>query len=197
MPVNIPNTLTMLRLILSPLFLIIYINMDSIGLTLSCSAYILLVILLLAELTDFLDGYLARRYQLVTDFGKIFDPMADSVIRLGVFLAFTQGIVQLPLLPTFLVFYRESLISSLRTVCALRGYALAARPSGKAKAVTQAIVSIVIVIMMILVTKSTITITTLQVVSYYSIWLCATISWVTGIEYLYVNRKDVSKLLKV
>src|SRR5205085_953924 len=99
--------------------------------------FVLLALVIVAELTDLFDGMAARRRNQVTELGKILDPMADSIFRLSVFLAFTQGIVALPLWLVLLFFYRDSIISMLRTICALRGFTLAARFSGKVKAVVQ------------------------------------------------------------
>ncbi len=76
--------------------------------------------------------------------------MADSIARITSFLAFVQPPVNLSISLVFVFLYRDSVVSTLRTVCALRGYALAARFSGKVKAVIQAIAALLILILMIL-----------------------------------------------
>ena len=88
--------------------------------------YVLLFLLGVFELSDAFDGYIARKYNQVSDFGKIFDPMADSIARISVLLTFTQPPVNLPLPLIFVFLYRDSVISTLRTICALKGFALAA-----------------------------------------------------------------------
>ncbi len=131
--------LTLVRIALSPLFLVLYLYYPSLHISLAMLPVLLLGIMVIAEISDLLDGHLARKNNQVTELGKLLDPMADSIFRISVFLTFTQGLVQLPLLLVFVFFYRDSIISTLRTLCALRGVALAARTSGKIKAVIQAV----------------------------------------------------------
>ena len=131
--------LTLARIALLPLFLVIYLFYPSMGISLIAVPYILLGILLLCELSDIFDGVAARRSNQVTNLGKILDPMADSIVRLSILLTFTQGIVKVPLLLILIFVCRDAVISTLRTLCALNGTALAARWSGKVKAVMQAI----------------------------------------------------------
>jgi CDP-diacylglycerol---glycerol-3-phosphate 3-phosphatidyltransferase len=94
-------------------------------------------LLIASELTDAVDGAVARSRNQVTDFGKVFDPVADSISRLTAILSFLVCSI-LPLWLFLVFFYRDSLLSLLRIVCASRGTVLAARTSGKAKAVLQA-----------------------------------------------------------
>ncbi|HAJ57159.1 MAG TPA: CDP-diacylglycerol--glycerol-3-phosphate 3-phosphatidyltransferase [Candidatus Omnitrophica bacterium] len=94
------------------------------------------VLFLLACLTDFLDGRLARSRGQITDFGKIMDPVADKILVLGVFLSF----VQLQLIPAWMVIViiiRELLITGFRLFVARRGAVLAAERAGKHKTVSQ------------------------------------------------------------
>ena len=71
--------------------------------------YMLIFLLAVSELSDAFDGYLARRYNQVTDFGKILDPMADSIARLSYFLTFTAEPVKIPLALIFIFLYRTLL----------------------------------------------------------------------------------------
>ena len=187
--------LTLARIAFSPLFLLIYLYYESFGISLYLLPYLLLFLLGICELSDLFDGIVARRTNQVTDLGKILDPMADSIFRLSVFLTFTQSIIQLPL-PLVLIFlYRDSVISTLRTVCALRGVALAARLSGKVKAVFQAITAFFIIIMMIPYSLGLITLDLLRDVSLYSVVATAAYTIYSGLEYIYANRSYIKKAL--
>jgi CDP-diacylglycerol--glycerol-3-phosphate 3-phosphatidyltransferase len=92
----------------------------------------------LIELSDLLDGHVARSRGEVTDFGKVLDPVADSLSRQTIFISFmVSGII--PLWMYLVFFYRDAFLQLLRIVCASSGLVLAARNSGKAKAVLQGI----------------------------------------------------------
>jgi CDP-diacylglycerol---glycerol-3-phosphate 3-phosphatidyltransferase len=94
----------------------------------------------LIELSDALDGHIARARNQVTDFGKLFDPMADSLSRQTVFLSFLVCPAHIIPLWVFLLFlYRDAVLSILRILCAYNGTVLAARRVGKLKAVVQAV----------------------------------------------------------
>lgn len=158
--------------------------------------YILLGILALCEITDVFDGYVARKRNQVTDVGKIIDPMADTITHISVFFSFTQGVVSVPLLLVFVLLYRELAISALRTLCALRGYALAARKSGKVKAILQAFVCFFIVILMIPYTTGHMSVDTLQTLSITAVSIVSVYTIATLIDYFYANRKYIKKLVK-
>lgn len=141
--VNLPNFLTSIRLALSPVLAVLFLN-DS-----PVSRYCVLAIVILSELTDLFDGYMARKRGQVTDFGKILDPMADSIYRDTIFLCFAVD-RQVSLFLVLPILYRDSIIATLRTVCAYRGIIVAARWSGKVKAVLQAHIIIIILLLRIL-----------------------------------------------
>lgn len=157
--------------------------------------YILLCLLAMSELSDAFDGYLARRYNQVTDLGKILDPMADSIYRTSVFLTFTLDPIRLPLLLIFVFLYRDSVISTLRTICALKGFALAARPSGKIKAVVQAIAAFSVLILLIPYSWGRISLYELQTLSAWIVGVAATYAFFSGIDYIYANRNYIKLLL--
>ena len=146
---NVAHYLTLLRIFISPVFPVLYLEREWLGIPLTWLPYLLLILLVICESTDVLDGILARKRNEVTDLGKVLDPMADSITHISLFLTFTQGFVGLPLLLVLVFLYRDLFISTLRTLCALRGVALAARFSGKMKAILQATVAFVIVVLMI------------------------------------------------
>jgi CDP-diacylglycerol--glycerol-3-phosphate 3-phosphatidyltransferase len=180
---------------MSPIFLVIYLYHEDFGINTLILPYILIFLLVLSELSDLFDGFFARRKNQVTDLGKILDPMADSIFRLSVFLTFTQGLIQLPLLLVCVFLYRDTIISTLRTVCALRGVALAARWSGKVKAVLQAIIALFILVLIIPYTLGYIELGTLRSISLYSVIVGAVYTVYSGIEYIYANWNYIKKAI--
>ena len=146
MSLNFPLCLTLSRILLGPVFMAVVVYYPEMDITLKSLPYILLILACISEVSDVFDGFLARKHNKVTELGKLLDPMADSIFRLSVLFSFTQGFIHLPLLLVSVFFYRDIIISTLRTVCALRGVALAARWSGKIKAVILAVVIFFILI---------------------------------------------------
>jgi len=134
---NLATMLTASRVAIAPVFAFFFISgfrNPEATLFLWICAGIALVI----ELSDMMDGLLARARKEVTDFGKVFDPVADSLSRQTIFLSFmVAGIIPWWLYLVF--FYRDALLQLLRIICASCGLVLAARQSGKAKAVLQGI----------------------------------------------------------
>ncbi len=193
---NLPLYLTLSRVFFGPLFIAIYLYYQEMGIPLLYLPYILIFLALISELSDLFDGLLARKYNKVTELGKILDPMADSIFRFSVLLSFTQGIVQLPVLLVGVFFYRDSIISTLRTICALRGFTLAARKSGKIKAVILAAISFFILILMIPYSLGIMHIDTVRLLSLWSVSLTALYVVYTGYEYIYANRLHIKKALR-
>lgn len=192
---NLALFLTVGRILLSPIFLVIYLYQVQLGIGPLALPLILIGLVALAELTDLFDGMAARRQNKVTELGKLLDPMADSIFRLSVFLAFTQGIVNLPLWLVLCFFYRDSVISLLRTVCALRGFTLAARFSGKVKAVIQGITALSILGLMIPHALGFLSLDLLQQISFYITLGAAAYSVFSGVEYLKANQSYIKKAL--
>ncbi|TVQ91768.1 MAG: CDP-alcohol phosphatidyltransferase family protein [Deltaproteobacteria bacterium] len=128
-----PNLITLLRLPLAPVALAFLVVLDA-----PQGPAIALGLSLLLEATDALDGYVARRYQVVSDFGKLFDPFSDAFSRFTLFLGlYAVGAADLWMI--LVIFYRDSGISFFRSVAATRRQVMAARPTGKIKAIVQAI----------------------------------------------------------
>jgi CDP-diacylglycerol--glycerol-3-phosphate 3-phosphatidyltransferase len=184
---TVANTITLIRIFISPVFLFLYLEHAAIGISDIVLPYVLLLLLGALELSDALDGYLARKFDQVTDLGKVLDPMADSISRISVFLAFTQPPVQLPLLIVFLFIYRDSVISTLRTICALRGFTLAARTSGKIKSVFQGVGAIAVTLLLIPHSLGFLSTACLQLTSMWIILAAALYALYSGGEYLYAN----------
>ncbi len=192
---NIAMVLTVARIFMSPVFLLVYLYYEKMGVALIALPWLLIGLLLLTELSDLFDGFLARRRNQVTDLGKVLDPMADSIFRLSVLLTFTQGIIQLPILLVCVFFYRDSVISTLRTVCAMRGVTLAARLSGKIKAGIQAATIFIILIMMIPYSLGMLSLDALRTISLYSVLVSALYTVFSGVEYLVSNFSFIRRAL--
>ena len=192
---SIPNYLTFFRIFISPIFLLVYLEYEAFNISLVTLPYILLFLLGISELSDACDGYLARKYNQVTDLGKILDPMADSIYRISVFLTFTLPPIHLPMLLIFIFLYRDSVVSTLRTICALKGFALAARPSGKIKAIIQAIAAFAIIILLIPFSLGYLSLGELQKTSTAIVTIAAIYALFSGWEYIYANRQYIFRLL--
>lgn len=123
---NLPNKLTLARIALIPVFMgILYWNFPG-------AAYVALLVFMAASLTDLFDGKLARKYHLVTDFGKFADPLADKMLVTAAMLWFVE-IHKMPAWALLIVICREFAVSGLRMVAADKGRVIAAGWSGKVK----------------------------------------------------------------
>lgn len=193
---TIANYFTFIRIVISPIFLLVYIQHDELGITPVALPYVLLTLFAICELSDAFDGFLARKYDQVTDLGKVLDPMADSIARISYFLTFTLDPIKLPMPLIFIFIYRDSVVSTLRTICALKGFALAARPSGKAKAVIQAIAAFIVLALMIPHSVGQLSTHMLRLCSAWVVGLAAIYTIFSGIDYIYANRIYIGKLLK-
>lgn len=173
----------------------IYLEHELLGISFIALPYVLLFLFGVSELSDAFDGYFARKYNQVTDLGKILDPMADSIYRISVFLTFTQPPLNLPLLLVFIFLYRDSVISTLRTICALRGFALAARATGKIKAMIQAGSVFLILLLMIPLSLGSLSLTIVRDIGIAVVTIAAIYALYSGIDYIYANREYVARLL--
>ena len=127
---NIANKITMFRVVLIPVFLIVlYWGFPY-------STYVGLGIFILASLTDFLDGYLARSRNLVTDFGKFMDPLSDKLLVCSALICLIE-LGQLPAWVVIIIISREFIISGFRLVAADNGVVIAASYWGKFKTTFQ------------------------------------------------------------
>jgi CDP-diacylglycerol--glycerol-3-phosphate 3-phosphatidyltransferase len=192
---NSAHCFTLLRILISPIFPLLYLGYEWLKVPLFWVPYILLGLLLICECSDILDGFLARRCNQVTDLGKVLDPMADTVTHISFFLTFTQGLVQLPLLLVLIFLYREFFVSTLRTLCALRGFALAARFSGKLKAVLQAFAAFLVLFLMLLHLHGVISLDALQRSSFMIVAVVAFYTMFSACDYFYANRHFIKRSL--
>lgn len=194
---NLALSLTLGRILLSPLFLIVYLFYDKLGISLVVLPFVLLFIVLLAELSDFFDGLAARLKNEVTELGKILDPMADSFFRLSFFFTLTQGFVRLPLWLVLFFFYRDSIVSMLRTICALKGLALSARLSGKIKAATQAGAAFIILSLMIPYSLGFLDLELFRELSFYTVLIAAVYTVFSGVEYIVANYHHIRSAFQI
>ncbi|MGN1319331.1 MAG: CDP-diacylglycerol--glycerol-3-phosphate 3-phosphatidyltransferase [Lachnospirales bacterium] len=135
---NLPNKLTILRVILIPVFLCVLLI--DFGIDKNIQRYIALAIFLISSFTDFLDGYIARKYNLVTNFGKFMDPLADKLLVSSAMIALIglEGqIVALPSIVVIIIIAREFIITGFRTIAVEKNIVIAAGFWGKLKTVFQ------------------------------------------------------------
>ena len=135
---NLPNKITISRILLAVPF--VYFLESSVNNAIF--RYISLGIFVIAALTDWLDGYLARKHNLITDFGKLMDPLADKILVISAMVIFV-GNGWLPSWMSIVVIAREFLISGIRTLAAANGEIIPAGKLGKYKTTAQMIVIII------------------------------------------------------
>lgn len=134
---NLPNKLTLLRIIMVPFFvccLIFEFAYSHIWAT---------IIFILASATDWMDGYIARKYNLVTDFGKFADPIADKILVVSACVCLVEKSV-IPAWSVLIIIFREFVISGLRMAAASKNVVIPADKLGKLKTVTQMIALILL-----------------------------------------------------
>ena len=131
---KIADIFTLIRIVLAPVFLIVYFIPEWFGFGNVLSVWILLPLIIFAEFTDFLDGYFARKTNQVSDFGKLFDPFADVFLHLTVFFCYTLSGYISPFI-MLLFAYREFGMLFVRLLAAKKGVAIGARKGGKFKTV--------------------------------------------------------------
>jgi len=193
---NIAHFFTLLRLVISPIFPLLYLQYEWFGISFASVPYILLALLVICECSDLFDGFFARRRNIVTDLGKILDPIADSVTHITLFFMFTQGVVQLPLMIVFIFLYRELFIGGLRTLCALRGFTLAARFSGKVKAVLQGVVCALVISLMIPYSKGYMSLESLRLNSLVLAGIVVIYTVISVVDYVFANRHYIQRALQ-
>lgn len=139
---NLPNKITMLRVIMIPFFAFFMLT-DVVG----NSKYIAVAIFIIASLTDTLDGFIARKYNLVSNFGKFMDPLADKLLVSTVLICFVSVPDNpMPVWGVIVIISREFIISGFRLVAANEGIVLAASWWGKIKTTVQMVMSVLLIV---------------------------------------------------
>ena len=134
---SLADKVTFLRIILAPVFFILYLLEEIYVPALQGRFWVfalLWVLFIVIEFSDWVDGIIARRRNQVSDFGKLFDPFADTLVRISYFLCFVFTRI-LPVIPLLVILFREFGILFLRTLMMKKGIAMGARKGGKLKAV--------------------------------------------------------------
>jgi len=168
---NTPNKLTVLRMILVPIFMIVYM-MNAIPYHTIIAAFIFIF----ASITDWMDGYIARKNNIVTNFGKFMDPLADKLLVTGALLCLMEKNL-VSYWVVMIIIAREFIVTGLRLVAVTKGIVIAAGKLGKLKTVFQliAISAAILSVPRLIV----------DVLIYISVFLTA----LSGIDYLIRNRK--------
>jgi CDP-diacylglycerol---glycerol-3-phosphate 3-phosphatidyltransferase len=191
---NLPNKLTMLRIFIIPVFVVIYLLKDVIG---DSTLYIMAVLFVLASITDYFDGHIARKRNIVTTFGKFIDPLADKLLVMTALLILThiytlgtspnQLYMWMPFWVVLIILARELTVTSIRLVAVGEGIILHASKMGKYKT---AFTMVTIVYYLLIMPIDTSLINIIGVVM-TSISVILTI--VSGVDYFLKNKEIILK----
>ena len=195
---NLPNKLTLTRILLVPVFMV-FVSLTTLDGMMDGtfrSVYYLIagIIFAVASFTDFLDGHLARKWNMVTDFGKFADPLADKLLTTVAFIYMMRDGVCSPVV-LCIILAREFAVSGLRMVAAgaKDGKVIAANMWGKVKTVLQ-MLTIIFYFFGISLTYGNTVLGNLDVwlISYWLCWLVAAATAISGIKYLWDNRSFIN-----
>lgn len=189
---NLPNKLTIFRIFLIPLFLI-FINLGTkLGILSS------LIIFIIASITDQLDGFIARKYNLITDFGKFMDPLADKLLVLSAFITF----VELDLISSFyvvIIVCRELLVTGIRLIVVSKsGKVISADIYGKLKTVFQIIAVVSMILKFYLVNFEIQRVKLIAFTNWFSditFYICVVLAILSGWDYINKNIKCLKETL--
>jgi len=145
---NLPNKLTLFRVLLIPIFVVVLIFYRELNLEIHIAKYIAVFIFIAASCTDAVDGYIARKYNLITNFGKFMDPLADKLLVTSAMISMIglPANVELPSWVVVIVIAREFIITGFRLVAAEKKIVIAAGFLGKIKTVTQMVMIAVLLL---------------------------------------------------
>lgn len=174
---NLPNKITMARIIMIPFFIIaLLVNFPF-------HEPIAVVIFIVASASDAVDGHLARSRNLITDFGKFMDPLADKLLTCSAFIC----LVELQMIPSWVVIIiiaREFAITGLRTLAASDGIVIAASKWGKAKTISQMIA----IIALLLVNCPVMAFPALLLFGNIMVYVALALTLISGIDYFRLNK---------
>ena len=176
---NLPNKLTMFRVILIPFFVFFLLAPYFTG----YGNYIAVAIFIVASLTDFLDGKIARKYNLVTNFGKFMDPLADKLLVCSALICLI-ALDKIPAWVVIIIIAREFIISGFRLIASDNGVVIAASYWGKFKTASQMLM--VIVLMLNIPGK------VFSIIGTVLIYVSLVLTVISLIDYI-VKNKDVLK----
>lgn len=176
---NTPNKLTVARMILVP-FLVIFMLT---GWGREANRWICLAIFVAASVTDWFDGHLARKYNLITNFGKFMDPLADKLLVCSAMICMIE-LNRLPAWVVIIIIAREFIISGFRLIAAENGVVIAANYWGKFKTVSQ----MIMIILLILDFGGSV----FGILEQIFIWLSLVLTVVSLITYIWQNKSVLS-----
>lgn len=176
---NLPNKLTILRVILIPFFVTALMIQGGANETMRIVAAVIFIV---ASLTDLLDGKIARKYNLVTNFGKFMDPLADKLLVCSALICFIE-LHQIPAWMVIIIISREFIISGFRLVASDNGVVIAASYWGKFKTTFQ-MIAIVLMILHI---------PALELLTQICIWIALILTIVSLVDYLVKNHKVLTE----
>ena len=176
---NLPNKLTMMRVIMVPFFMV-FAAMSHMGTLRFNATYALIagILFAVASFTDFLDGYLARKNHLVTDFGKFMDPLADKLLVMSAMVWFVE-VGWMPAWACFVVIARELAVTGLRLVAVEQGLVIAAGKSGKVKTAS----TMVCICLLLAIPNETLRLVCVAVILVTTVY--------SGVEYFVKNRQVI------
>lgn len=181
---NLPNKLTLLRIILTPFYLAAMIIDFDFHFIVAAGIFIV------ASVTDFLDGSIARKHNLVTTFGKLCDPLADKMLITSALLAFMKiGVCNIWIV--MIILTREFLVTSFRLIATSQGIVIPAGILGKVKTVSQMIFSIFIMIALHFVDSSVLDFGRIAVFSNALLGITAVLTVVSGAKYIIDGKKVI------
>lgn len=175
---NLANKLTMLRILMIPVFIAVLVYSKDRDIV---YRYIALGIFIIASVTDALDGYVARKYNMITDFGKLMDPLADKILVSSALIILIE-LGNISSWVVSIVIAREFIISGIRLIATEKNIIIAASPLGKLKTVSQ----MLSVILMLL------SIEAISFITDISVWLMCILSVVSLLDYIIKNKKVLS-----
>ena len=192
---NLPNRLTILRIVMIPVIILVYLfPYSAFGINvpvfhigsvdLSLINIIVLVIYVLAAVTDAIDGYIARSRHMITTFGKFADPIADKLLTTSMFLLFcARGII--PVVPVIIMVARDTIVDGCRMAASANGKVVAAGMMGKIKTVLQ-----MVTVALVLLNNLPFELLGLPV-SEIMLWFAAFVSIVSGVQYFNQTKEDI------
>lgn len=183
---NLPNKLTVLRVIMVPFF-VVFMLIPSLGG--AANKYIALALFCIASFTDFLDGYLARKHNLVTNFGKFMDPLADKLLVCSALICLSS----LDKLATWIVLViiaREFIISGFRLVASDNGIVIAASYWGKFKTVSHMTMIIMLILDLNIVVGG---VDVYYLLTQIVVWVGLVLTVISLVDYVWKNKQVLTQ----
>ncbi len=174
---NLPNKLTILRIVIIPLF-VLFLYVDNMN------SYIAALLFIVASLTDLLDGKIARKYNLVTNFGKFMDPLADKLLVCSALIALVD-IEKLAGWIVIIIIARDFIINGLRVLAADNGIVIAASYWGKLKTTCQMIMIVLLIV--------DLDIPYMYVINNFFVYIALILTIISLFDYIYKNYKVLMK----